>query len=193
MRSKAQNLAFSIRFLRIEKDMLVAAADMTRVKDRYTAAFASRRSDWIRTPAIVVSWDTVEVQATGGHNVDSKVTDFQLDRTLPPEGFRVIEEQKRTTVYHGEALVGRENGLNQALRKWGLTGGGDVDALADAFRQEVRQPKPPVREASEALLIQITPEMHAAESPVRIGLASAARPATRRGGRSGRGLPGSTA
>lgn len=61
---------------------LAAFRDLDTVRARYVAANAAAPAGWIKTPSVVISRNTQQVNATGGHNIDARALRIEVDPTL---------------------------------------------------------------------------------------------------------------
>lgn len=84
-------LSLTTRELAEGANFVQGLVDLDRVKDAYVAATLKRPSRWIRTPVVVVSSNAGSMRdATGGHNIDSKISRFEVGRG---RGSRVIRPE----------------------------------------------------------------------------------------------------
>lgn len=79
---------------KLERDFLVFLIGVEGAKDDYARAFqAARTPRWIRTPSIVLSRDSENISAVGGHNLGTRVVKLIRDPRVPKgSGPRVTEK-----------------------------------------------------------------------------------------------------
>ncbi len=74
------------------------------------SAWAKSESPWIKTPTVVLSWNTnKQVFGLGGHNLGAHVTPFSVDPTLPPGNFRVEQGRGGRTVFTSKEDIAKVN------------------------------------------------------------------------------------
>lgn len=66
--------AMLLPVIREFRDVLTAVEDLEAVRDAVVQAAAREPAGHVRTPSIVLSWNTVRANSVGGHNLDSAVT-----------------------------------------------------------------------------------------------------------------------
>jgi hypothetical protein len=58
----------------------------------YSGSFLSSHSNWIKTASTVESWSKVDsAKSTGGHNLNSRITPFRVDKTLRKGEYKLVE------------------------------------------------------------------------------------------------------
>lgn len=142
---------------------MLTGVNLAQVKDSFVAESARGTATWIRTPSIVLSWPEGKLagQWVGGHNLDSKITQFRLDPDLAPGQLRVIQEDGQNVILHSPA---------------------DADKAPELVRLAARNEEKSPSEI-EDLLKRNLPQAQFEERPLADVLAftSEARPAAGRG------------
>jgi hypothetical protein len=78
----------------------LTGVSVTSLKDIYETGAKRPDHGWIRTPSIVVSY-TQQSLASGGHNLDSRVTEFRESSSVPQHKIEVkVEGEKRILLYN---------------------------------------------------------------------------------------------
>ena len=59
--------------------------------------------DWIKTPTILISWNLDSLVSMGGHNLNSRVVPFQIDKSLKAGQYKVTTNNgnKKNTYFKG--------------------------------------------------------------------------------------------
>lgn len=101
-----QKAIFSLAFT-ISENRVVRALDRPAVPVAFVTYAAAEGKDdppgWIKTPSVVVSWQTGKNagRGEGGHNLSSRVSRFEADAALSPGSVRVGEvDGERVLFYH---------------------------------------------------------------------------------------------
>jgi hypothetical protein len=146
--------------------------DLDSIRQAYVAESRRAQRNWIRTPSIVLSWIEGEMgqSATGGHNLDSRITMFRTDGKLSA----------------GEIKVSQENGNNVILHS-----AEDADKVTELVRLAGRNEDKSPSEI-ETLLKQKLPEIQVAERtlPQALGFTADVHPPSTRGYQELREVPG---
>lgn len=96
--------------------------------ESYVNCNGTKCSEWIKCPTVVQSWSLVDsVSQVGGHNLNSKVSRFKVNRELKPGQTRTIEKNGKKIVEVSAADAHSKVGDPAYLRRYGR--------LADAHIQ----------------------------------------------------------
>lgn len=96
--------------------------------ESYVNCNGTKCSEWIKCPTVVQSWSLVDsVNQVGGHNLNSKVSRFKVNRELKPGQTRTIEKNGKKIVEVSAADAHSRVGDPAYLRRYGR--------LADAHIQ----------------------------------------------------------
>jgi hypothetical protein len=79
-------------FQTINQNINKLGIDRKAVMDEYVNSYSNCRADWIKTPSIVISWNTDSTFVSGGHNIDAKMLGLKVDKSLASGQVRIIEE-----------------------------------------------------------------------------------------------------
>lgn len=99
-----------------------AMSSLTRDKcmDSYVRSNSEKASEWIKCPTIVQSWSLVDsVNSVGGHNLNSKVSRFKVNRDLKPGQTRTVEHNGKKIVEVSASDAHSRVGDPAYLRRYG--------------------------------------------------------------------------
>ena len=99
-----------------------SVGDLTRddCMKSYVESNSSKCSEWIKCPTIVQSWSLVDsVNQVGGHNLNSKVSRFKVNRDLKPGQTRTIERNGKKIVEVSTTDAHTRVGDPAYLRRYG--------------------------------------------------------------------------
>lgn len=104
-------------------------------RDHYCAANSDKNRQWMKCPTVVQSWQKRDsVYASGGHNLNSKVTSFKVNKSLKPG------EVKETTIdgrkVYEVSPTDLHNGVTSQtyLRRVGRLGNTSLNGMENAVR-----------------------------------------------------------
>jgi hypothetical protein len=128
------------------KTLLQHLTNIDDLKGRFAEEFQKRPETWVRTPSIVVSWNTRNVSAVGGHSIDPTRTKVIVDRARAP-GDAAFEKAGQGWVVRAHpdeaaAMRGATRGINRAT-----TDAGRRAALLDAQMELERLGKRSLKDA----------------------------------------------
>jgi len=100
-----------------------------KVMSDYIKGYEDSKSDWIKTPSIVLSWSKRDSAfSVGGHNLESKMTNFRIDRSLAPGKYRVEDINGIKVVYSSSPNIDP-----RTLRRLSKSEGGVITLGTDEF------------------------------------------------------------
>lgn len=111
------------------------------LKTIYEGSHTRLVTSWIHTSSIVVSFGT-DVLATGGHNIDARVTEFRESNSVPRRTVRVIGEGDDRVVLYNPA----DRDFPRALTRYAARYGRDLsnEALQRILTERIPPPGPPL-------------------------------------------------
>ena len=65
--------------------------------------------DWIKTPTILISWNLDSLVSMGGHNLNSRVVPFQVDKSLKAGQYKIITSNGNKKILISKADIGKIN------------------------------------------------------------------------------------
>jgi hypothetical protein len=130
-------------------------AGLRKLPERYAEAASSRSNGWIHTPAVVISWNSGSLSgASGGHNLDAKVTRFRVSDDVKAGMTRVDGE--------GNILVNPRDidRVNKVVRTAGRAEGESGYALSSKLDSALAStPTVPPRVRANALNLPASPPL----------------------------------
>jgi hypothetical protein len=123
----------------------VSGYSVGTLKTDYETANITASSGWIHTPAVVVSYGN-EAMASGGHNLDARVSEFKADPTVPRGKVRVQSEADHKIVRYNpdDNAVPRE--LSPAMAEVSDIPAAQVEKMLNELMPYLPRPQPVVRE-----------------------------------------------
>jgi hypothetical protein len=108
--------------------------DLDQVRQKFVEAFRYEPSGNIKTPSIVISWDSTDVVAVGGHNVNSRVLKFEP--TTSVTGISILETSDGVKVRYNPSkaslVEGHATELARAVEHRHVNGVADLEKIASA-------------------------------------------------------------
>ena len=74
--------ANSEHFQKINQNIDQLGISRKEVMDTYVNSYSGSHTDWIKTPSVVVSWNSDSLMYYGGHNIGARMLGLQVDRSL---------------------------------------------------------------------------------------------------------------
>ena len=135
--------------------MVLRRGNGTAAKLYSTADSKDEPDSWIKTPSIVLSWQSGEgEQGEGGHSLSSRITRTVIDDSLTPGSVRVAEEGGQRVLYYHSSDATKMRG---AVRAFGRSTETEPAELTRTVEAALRQAKSDSVTMTEALHLRVRP------------------------------------
>jgi hypothetical protein len=130
--------------------LLFSRIDLDSIRQAYVSESHRIPKAWIRTPSIVLSWIEGDLgeSATGGHNLDSRITLFRPDAELSSGEIKVIEENGSNVILHSPQ---DKDKVTELVRVAGRNEDKSASEIESILKQKLPEVQVADRSMSEAL------------------------------------------
>lgn len=83
-----------------------------QIEDTYKKLVSANETSsryWIKTPTILISWNLDSLVSMGGHNLNSRVVPFQVDKSLKTGQYKIITSNGNKKILISKADIGKIN------------------------------------------------------------------------------------